>query len=55
MAILVIAEHNHRRLGEATLNTLAAAHQLGDDLQVLVAGANCREAAEAAAGIPGVT
>ncbi|WP_445395951.1 electron transfer flavoprotein subunit alpha/FixB family protein [Zobellella sp. An-6] len=54
MAILVIAEHNHRRLGEATLNTLAAARQLGDDLQVLVAGADCREAAEAAAGIPGV-
>ncbi|MHA6965623.1 electron transfer flavoprotein subunit alpha/FixB family protein [Zobellella denitrificans] len=55
MAILVIAEHNHRRLGEATLNTLAAARELGDDLQVLVAGADCREAAEAAAGIPGVT
>ncbi|HEY8012660.1 MAG TPA: FAD-binding protein, partial [Dongiaceae bacterium] len=42
-------------LKPATLNAVTAAKALGGDLVVLVAGQNCRPAAEAAAQIPGVT
>lgn len=55
MSILVIAEHNNERLKAATLNTLGAAKQLGDDIHVLVAGQNCAGAAESASKAEGVT
>jgi electron transfer flavoprotein alpha subunit len=54
MAILVIAEHDNATLGAATLNTLAAAQQIGGDIHVLVAGSVCAAAAEAAAKAAGV-
>lgn len=54
MAILVIAEHSNAALGAATLNTVTAAKQIGGDVHVLVAGAGCGAAAEAAAKIDGV-
>lgn len=54
MAILVIAEHSNAALGAATLNTVAAAKAIGGDIHVLVAGADCAAAAEAAAKIDGV-
>ena len=54
MAILVIAEHSNAALGAATLNTVTAANQIGGDIHVLVAGAGCAAAAEAAAKINGV-
>ncbi|TBU73419.1 electron transfer flavoprotein subunit alpha [Pseudomonas daroniae] len=54
MAILVIAEHSNTALAPATLNTVAAAQQIGGDIHVLVAGANVGAAAEAAAKIAGV-
>ena len=54
MAILVIAEHSNAALGAATLNTVTAASQIGGDIHVLVAGAGCAAAAEAAAKINGV-
>lgn len=54
MAILVLAEHNNAALGAATLNTLAAAQQIGGDIHVLVAGSACAAVAEAAARIEGV-
>ncbi|MES2260715.1 MAG: FAD-binding protein [Pseudomonadota bacterium] len=49
MSILVIAEHEHVGLKSTTFNTLAAARQIGGDIHVLVAGANCGGAALQAA------
>ena len=54
MSTLVIAEHNNSSLKVATLNALAAAQVLGADIDILVAGANCGGAVEAAAAVPGV-
>ncbi len=53
MGVLVVAEHDNAGLKPATLNTVAAAAKLGA-VTVLVAGAGCRAAAEAAAKIKGV-
>jgi electron transfer flavoprotein alpha subunit len=55
MSVLVVAEHDNESLGSATLNTITAASQLSDDVQVLVAGENCAAAAEAAAKVAGVS
>ncbi|WP_252274085.1 electron transfer flavoprotein subunit alpha/FixB family protein [Pseudomonas subflava] len=55
MAILVIAEHTNAALAAATLNTVTAAQKIGGDIHVLVAGAGCAAAAEAAAKIAGVS
>ena len=54
MSILVIAEHDNKELAKATLNTVGAASQIGGDIDVLVAGSNCGEVADAAAKIGGV-
>ncbi|MCQ4346985.1 FAD-binding protein [Pseudomonas stutzeri] len=54
MAILVIAEHDNAVLAGATLNTVAAAAQIGGDIHVLVAGQGCAAVAEAAAKVAGV-
>jgi electron transfer flavoprotein alpha subunit len=54
MTILVIAEHDNQALKPATLNTLAAAQQIGGDIELLVAGHNCQAVADAAAAIPSV-
>ncbi|TVR60989.1 MAG: electron transfer flavoprotein subunit alpha/FixB family protein [Candidatus Competibacteraceae bacterium] len=54
MSILVIAEHDNATLKAATLNTVTAAAQLGDDLHILVAGHDCGAVAEAAAQVAGV-
>ena len=54
MTTLVIAEHDNAQLKAATLNTVAAAAKIGGDVHVLVAGANARAAADAAARVAGV-
>ena len=54
MAILVIAEHNNVALAAATLNTVAAAQQIGGDIHLLIAGSGCAAVAEAAAQVEGV-
>jgi len=54
MSTLVIAEHDNSSLKAATLNAVTAAQALGGDVDVLVAGANCGSAAEAAAAVAGV-
>jgi electron transfer flavoprotein alpha subunit len=54
MSILVIAEHDNQSIKAATLNTVTAAAAVGGDVHVLVAGAACGAAAEAAAKIAGV-
>ncbi len=51
MAILVIAEHDNSQLKASTLNTVAAAAQLGGDVEVLVAGHGCAQVAESAAKV----
>ena len=54
MPILVIAEHDNAGLKAATLNTVTAAARLGGDIHVVVAGAGCSAAAEAASRLAGV-
>jgi len=54
MTTLLIAEHDNANLKDATNKALSAAKDLGGDVHVLVAGANCRPAAEAAAKLDGV-
>jgi len=54
MAVLVIAEHDNRTIKPATLNTVAAAAQLGAEVTVMVIGSGCADAAQAAARIAGV-
>jgi electron transfer flavoprotein alpha subunit len=58
MSLLVIAEHDNAGLKAATLNAVTAAAkigaQLGTEIHVLVAGANCGAVAEQAAKVAGV-
>lgn len=54
MTTLVIAEHDNVSLKGATLNTVAAAQAIGGDIHILVAGAQCAAAADAAAKVAGV-
>ena len=54
MTLLVIAEHDGASIKGATLNTVAAASQIGGDVHVLVAGNGAASAAQAAAQIAGV-
>ncbi|NYT85716.1 electron transfer flavoprotein subunit alpha/FixB family protein [Pollutimonas harenae] len=55
MTILVIAEHDNAELKGASLNTIAAAAKLGDDVHVLVAGGGAQAVADQAAQAAGVT
>lgn len=54
MAILLLAEHTNGALQAATGKALSAAKALGGDIDVLVAGHNCKPAADAAARLSGV-
>ncbi|ORL50825.1 electron transfer flavoprotein subunit alpha/FixB family protein [Pseudomonas putida] len=54
MTILVVAEHDNHTLAAPTLNTLAAARQIGGEVVVLVAGLDVSGVAFAAAQIAGV-
>ena len=53
MPVLVIADHDNNALKPATLNTITAAAELGE-VEVLIAGEDCRGVAEEAAGVAGV-
>ena len=55
MSVLVIAEHDNSVLRPVTLNVLAAAGQIGSDVDVLVAGEDCGEVAQGAAAVGGVS
>ena len=55
MSILVLAEHNNAELNPATLNTVAAAAEIGGDIHVLVAGSGCGSVADEAAKVAGVS
>jgi electron transfer flavoprotein alpha subunit len=54
MSILVVAEHDNAALKPVTLNVLAAAKAIGGDVDVLVAGSNCKAVADKVAAIGGV-
>ncbi len=54
MSTLVIAEHDNSSLKGATLNAVTAGQAMGADVDILVAGANCGAAAEAAAAVAGI-
>ncbi len=54
MAVLVIAEHHHGALSDATHKVVTAASKFGGDVDVLVAGENAGTVAPAAAQIAGV-
>ncbi|HFB2048918.1 MAG TPA: Electron transfer flavoprotein subunit alpha [Hyphomicrobiaceae bacterium MAG_BT-2024] len=54
MTTLLLAEHNNYKLNSATGKALSAALALGDEVHILVAGSNCRKAAEEAAKLEGV-
>jgi electron transfer flavoprotein alpha subunit len=53
MSVLLLADHNNKALGSATLKAMSAAKALGGDVHVLVAGADCRGVAEQAAKMDG--
>ncbi|MGA8989976.1 MAG: FAD-binding protein [Rhodoplanes sp.] len=55
MATLLVAEHVNTALKDATYKALTAARALGGEVHVLVAGKDCKPAAEAAAKLDGVT
>ncbi|MDP4599281.1 MAG: FAD-binding protein [Pseudomonadales bacterium] len=55
MSTLVIAEHHNGAIKAPTLVAVAAAQAIGGDIDILVAGADCADAAAAAARIGGVT
>jgi electron transfer flavoprotein alpha subunit len=55
MGILVVADHDNTELKPVTLVVVAAAAQIGGDIDVLVAGENCSGVAAAAAQIAGVS
>ncbi|MEA2951130.1 MAG: electron transfer flavoprotein alpha subunit [Alphaproteobacteria bacterium] len=54
MTTLLVAEHDNKRLGDATAKALTAAIALGQPVHVLVAGSDCKSVADAAAKLDGV-
>jgi electron transfer flavoprotein alpha subunit len=54
MAVLLLAEHDNKSLAPATAKALTAAREFGDDVDMLVAGKDCRAVAEEAAKLEGV-
>jgi electron transfer flavoprotein alpha subunit len=54
MAVLLLAEHDNKALAPATAKALTAARGFGKDVDILVAGQDCRAVAEQAAKLDGV-
>jgi electron transfer flavoprotein alpha subunit len=54
MTTLLLAEHDNKSLKDSTNKALTAAKALGGDVHVLVAGRDCKAAADAAAKLDGV-
>jgi len=55
MSVLVIADHNNESLNVATLSTITAASELSSEVDVLVAGNNCKAVADTVSKTQGVT
>jgi len=54
MAVLVVAEHNNSELNAVTLNAVAAASEISEEVDILVAGQDCSSVADQAATVSGV-
>ena len=54
MAVLLLAEHDNKILAPATAKALTAARAFGADVDILVAGQDCRGVGEQAAKLEGV-
>ena len=54
MTTLLVAEHDNKTLKDATNKALTAAKAIGGDVHVLVAGKDCKAAAETASKLDGV-
>jgi electron transfer flavoprotein alpha subunit len=55
MSILIIAEHDNKKLSSSLYPTITAARALAEDITILVAGFECDSVANAASKIEGVT
>ena len=55
MTILIIAEHDNGSLRKSTLNTVAAAQQIGGDIHIAVIGSGVADVAQQAAAVAGVS
>jgi electron transfer flavoprotein alpha subunit len=55
MPTLILAEHSNAALSPATGKAVSAAIAIGGDIHILVAGSNCKAAADAAAKLAGVS
>ena len=55
MAVLLLADHNNKALGTSNAKAMTAAKALGSEVHVLVAGADCKSVAEAAAKLGGAS
>ena len=53
MSVLLVADHDNAALNASNAKAMSAAKALGQDVHVLVAGANCKGVAEAAAKLDG--
>jgi electron transfer flavoprotein alpha subunit len=54
MRVLLLAEHDNKRLGAETRNAAAAARLIGGPVHLLVAGLGCAAVAAEAAGVAGI-
>ncbi len=54
MSTLLVAEHVNNTLKDSTSKALTAAKAIGADVHVLVAGKDCKAAADGAAKLDGV-
>ena len=54
MPTLLVAEHDNKSLKDSTAKALTAAKTIGAEVDILVAGYNCKPAADAAAKLDGV-
>ncbi|KUI98006.1 electron transfer flavoprotein subunit alpha/FixB family protein [Vibrio sp. MEBiC08052] len=54
MTILIIAEHDHLKLGDATFHAVGAGKQIGDDIHLLIVGRHCESVVEQAAQLGNV-
>ncbi len=54
MKILILAEHDNQQLKPSTQHTITAAMQLGDDIDLLIAGEHCEKVAEKSCLFPSI-
>ncbi|MEE3299749.1 MAG: electron transfer flavoprotein subunit alpha/FixB family protein, partial [Pseudomonadota bacterium] len=55
MTTLVIADHDNDLLKSSTLNAVTAAKEIGEDIEILIAGKDCKSVAQDAARVSGIS